>query len=73
VRPHYPAECPATPDDAWAFASFGAYLAGTTVPREQRSMLDALRALRNTFAHGHYVSWASVRRLQDLEARLGDV
>lgn len=71
---YYPRCSPARPTDAWAFVEFGAFIdaavrAGT--PDLPRRDLHALRQLRNALAHGHYASWSTLRRLLEIERRLG--
>ncbi len=63
----YPPNTPAQPGSALDFESIGSlvhhlYCQGT-VPQD----LKGLAALRNALAHGHYVSWASVQTLTELE------
>jgi hypothetical protein len=70
----YPRFSPARPRDAWAFAEFGAFVetaerSGAS-PRHVRE-LHALRLLRNALAHGHYAGWAALRKLIEIEGRLG--
>lgn len=70
----YPRSSPARPRDAWAFAEFGAFVETAEragAPRRQVSELHALRLLRNGLAHGHYAGWVAVRRLIEIEGRLG--
>lgn len=70
----YPRCSPVRPADAWAFAEFGAFIetaVRVNAPRLPRRDLHALRHLRNALAHGHYASWATLRRLLKVERRLG--
>ena len=70
----YPKCSPARPQDAWAFAEFGTYVDAverTGASRRHIGELHILRQLRNALAHGHYAGWAALRRLVDVERRLG--
>ena len=70
----YPQCAPTRPTDAWAFAEFGAFIEAavrTKAPDLPRRELHALRQLRNALAHGHYASWSTLRRLLEIERRLG--
>jgi hypothetical protein len=70
----YPAGHPSPPrgiEDAWTFASLGAFLREPTSPLGRRctDSEQLLSRLRNTLAHGHYVSWLHVKMMkQTLEA-----
>lgn len=68
----YPAGCPATPPDVWAFAEFGRFIHGLRVTRTRGSVLHELRQLRNSLAHGHYVSYRSLELLASIERQLGE-
>lgn len=73
---YYPNATPARPTDAWAFAEFGAFIDAAVradAPNLPRRDLHGLRHLRNALAHGHYASWATLRRLMEIERRLGSV
>ncbi len=67
----YPAECPATPRDAWAFASFGEMLKKVIGDRRRAPELYELRDIRNAIAHGHYPSWRMVTTLRTIGQQLG--
>jgi hypothetical protein len=68
AAPYYPTECPAAPDAAWQFASFGPVLEATrSCDGFRQDARHELRRLRNTLSHGHYVNWhevATIRRLK---------
>ena len=72
----YPTRHPAPPDrqqDLLAFASFGEAL--STCPRQAVSDADrSVQHLRNSLAHGHYVTWwhckLALKQLRRLDAKL---
>lgn len=64
----YPADCPATPTNAWHFASFGSVIREGMDSRG--SPHARLRNLRNALSHGHYVSWHAVQELLEIEIAL---
>ncbi len=66
----YPSDCPARPKTAWAFSEFGRFLSHATLPPSRRRAAEALRQLRNSLAHGHYVSWRTFEVLEEIESRL---
>ena len=68
-RALYPADCPATPSSAWAFASFGSVIRDGGLDT-RGSPHARLRNLRNALSHGHYVSWYAVQELLEIEAAL---
>lgn len=70
----YPQCSPTRPTDAWAFVEFGSFIDAAiraNLPDLPRRDLHALRHLRNALAHGHYASWSTLRRLLEIERRLG--
>lgn len=70
----YPICSPVRPTDAWAFAEFGTFIEAAVrskIPDLPRRDLHALRHLRNALAHGHYASWSALKRLLEIERRLG--
>jgi len=70
-RELYPADHPAPPNDAWAFATFGEFLDNVIGLRPTlRSSLVQLRLLRNAVAHGHYVGWKALQMLWRTEQAL---
>lgn len=72
--PLYPRCSPARPRDAWAFAEFGGFIEAAEragAARRHVSELHSLRLLRNALAHGHFAGWAALRRLLEIENRLG--
>jgi hypothetical protein len=73
VSPHYPEDCPAQPDSAWCFASFGEILQNTRCPggSYRHGLRHRLRQLRNTLSHGHYVCWEAVQTVCHLRSELG--
>jgi hypothetical protein len=66
----YPAGCPARPEDAWPFATFGEFLSVMAPDDPRRDAWYDLLNLRNHVAHGHYVGWAAVQKLREVEERL---
>jgi hypothetical protein len=66
----YPLGCPACPDDAWPFATFGEFLTVMAAGDPRRDVWDDLLKLRNHLAHSHYAAWPAVQRLRDIEAAL---
>lgn len=66
----YPAGSPAVPDDPWAVADFHEFLDALGDDDPHYRPLHQLRKLRNFLAHGHYVSWAVIVCLRDVERRL---
>lgn len=69
----YPPDCPALPTGDWSFAEFGAFIGALDVTKETRDTLHRLRLLRNSLAHGHYVSWKVFETLSRLETGLLDL
>jgi len=67
----YPMECPATPSDPWAFASFGEMLKMVVGDRRLAPELYELRDIRNAIAHGHYPAWRMVTTLRTIGQQLG--
>lgn len=63
----YPADHPAAPDgsspDTALFATLGEILANSKLPK--LSVEHEVRLLRNSLAHGHYVTWAHCQRAID--------
>jgi hypothetical protein len=68
--PFYPKECPARPDDAWPMTTFGEFLKVLGGSDAHRQVWYDLLNLRNFVAHGHYVGWAALRRLREIEEAL---
>jgi hypothetical protein len=66
----YPPECPARPEDGWPFATFGEFLSVMAPGDSRRDVWYDLLNLRNHVAHGHYVSWAAVEKLREIEDAL---
>jgi hypothetical protein len=66
----YPPGCPALPVDPWPFATFGEFLSVMAADDPRRDTWYDLLNLRNHVAHGHYVSWAAVEKLREIEERL---
>jgi hypothetical protein len=67
----YPPLCPAVPDDAWPFATFGEFLTALVPARDpRRDACYRLLNLRNHLAHGHYAGWAVVLALRAVEEQL---
>jgi hypothetical protein len=66
----YPPGCPARPEDAWPFATFGEFLSVMAPDDPRRDAWYDLLNLRNHVAHGHYVGWAAVQKLREVEERL---
>ena len=66
---HYPILCPAAPCEPTDFASYGAILASLPLDSARDPARHRLRRLRNTVAHGHYVSWAALKEVQ----HVGDI
>jgi hypothetical protein len=66
----YPLGCPACPDDAWPFATFGEFLTVMAAGDPRRDVWDDLLKLRNHLAHSHYAAWPAVQRLRAIEAEL---
>jgi hypothetical protein len=69
-REWYPLDCPALPADAWDLAGLNDVICSSVVAVEVADMLHELRRVRNSLAHGHYVSWATVTALARIENRL---
>ena len=67
---HYPRGCPAKPIEITDFATYGAII--TNAPRDpfRHNARHRLRKLRNSVVHGHYVSWAALKELQQVGAIL---
>jgi hypothetical protein len=63
----YPPGCPARPTDAWPFATFGEFLNVLASNSRRREAWYGLLNLRNHVAHGHYVAWAAVEKLREIE------
>ncbi len=63
----YPPGCPARPEDAWPFATFGEFLSVLAPEGPRRDAWYDLLNLRNHVAHGHYVAWAAVEKLRQVE------
>lgn len=71
-RQHYPDGAAAAQAlDASAFLTMGGFLSGVSVSGTRRAQMHNVRMLRNSVAHCHYVSWASLRMLASLESQLG--
>ncbi|WP_041453628.1 hypothetical protein [Anaeromyxobacter dehalogenans] len=70
---YYPAGCPATPHDAWCFASLGEVLRAAPELGGRESPETRLMLLRNALSHGHYVSWRTVKDVLELEEELADL
>jgi hypothetical protein len=68
--PFYPRECPARPDDAWPMTTFGEFLKVLGGSDAHRQVWYDLLNLRNFVAHGHYVGWAALRKLREIEQGL---
>jgi hypothetical protein len=67
----YPANSPAAVlVDATAFMTFGEFLAQLQPKGGRKDALHRLRRLRNSVAHGDYVSWESLKLLEELEGLL---
>jgi hypothetical protein len=66
----YPPGCPARPEDPWPFATFGEFLSVMAPDDPRRDAWYDLLNLRNHVAHGHYVGWAAVEKLREVEERL---
>jgi hypothetical protein len=64
----YPRCCPAVPRCASDFATYGNILACLPAGLPRRSERHRLRLVRNTVAHGHYISWGILTELK----RVGD-
>lgn len=67
---HYPKLCPAVPRDATDFASYGAILSSLPTIPARDTAGHRLRRLRNTVAHGHYISWTTLKEVQQVGAIL---
>lgn len=67
---YYPPACPAAPRDAWSFATLGEVIAVAPELGGRDSPAERLQRLRNTLAHGHYVSWRTVKDALELEEEL---
>jgi hypothetical protein len=67
----YPVGCPALPGDEWDFASFGKFL--KLLPRDpvRTPLVYEVVFIRNALAHGHYVCWCMIQRLQRAQRQLG--
>jgi len=59
---------PTRPEDVWFFASLGQFLKSQDSPLARRYSDSELRLsrLRNTMAHGHYVSWKHLCMIKDI-------
>lgn len=69
---YYPAGCPATPHDAWCFATLGEVIKAAPEMGARGSPETRLMRLRNTLSHGHYVSWKTVSDILELEEDLAE-
>jgi hypothetical protein len=69
-RAGYPPECPALPRSAWELVPLGEFVSALPATPAARVM-NEVRTLRNSMAHGHYVSWATLLRADALDAGLG--
>jgi len=66
----YSSECPAIPDDARHFLSFGELLTLHGMNRQNATHCVELVDLRNDLAHGQYVTWKDLQRLRFVELRV---
>lgn len=67
-RTLYPPGAPALPESSWSFTSFGEFL--SAVGAKTGGPEHRVRHLRNALSHGHYVSWAAVEALINVERQL---
>lgn len=67
----YPTNSPvAVLVETTAFMTFGEFLAQLQPKGGRKDALHRLRRLRNSVPHGDYVSWESLKRLEELEGLL---
>ena len=67
---HYPMLCPAAPREPTDFASYGVILSNLPVDPSRYDARHRLRRLRNAVAHGHYISWATLKEMRHVGSRL---